>query len=236
MSMRIVLLSAIVSILFIDQGMAKRVRYGEVLCSQSRYECLLVKKGDTWRSLWPDSQARGVIQRINRMNVLRSGMTLAVPKSTPPYRLMDYAPFPRRRTAVGEKMIIMSPARLAWAAYDPEGNLIRWGPASFGKRHCPDLKRGCLTVRGNYRIFHKGSRRCVSSKFPLGRGGAPMPYCMFFYRGYAIHGSPQVPGYHASHGCVRVFNQDARWLNEVFVDLPRKGSKGTKVIVYPYHE
>jgi hypothetical protein len=85
MSMRIVLLSAIVSILFIDQEMAKKVRYGEVLCSQSRYECLLVKKGDTWRSLWPDSQARGVIQRINRMNVpLRSGMTLAIPKPALP--------------------------------------------------------------------------------------------------------------------------------------------------------
>ena len=28
------------------------------------------------------------------------------------------------------------------------------------------------------------------------------PY--YFFRGYAIHGSPSVPNYPASHGCIRV--------------------------------
>ena len=65
-------------------------------------------------------------------------------------------------------------------------------------------------------IYNKGGAGCASSKFPVGRGGAPMPYCMFFHGGYALHGSYEVPGYHASHGCIRLFVDDAAWLNEEF--------------------
>ncbi len=46
-----------------------------------------------------------------------------------------------------------------------------------------------------------------------------MPYCMHFSGGYALHGSPTVPGYNASHGCVRLFTEDAKWLNQHFVDI-----------------
>lgn len=46
-----------------------------------------------------------------------------------------------------------------------------------------------------------------------------MPYCMFFHGGYALHGSYKVPGYDDSHGCIRLFIDDARWLNEEFVKI-----------------
>jgi lipoprotein-anchoring transpeptidase ErfK/SrfK len=51
---------------------------------------------------------------------------------------------------------------------------------------------------------------------------------MFFHGGYAIHGSYQVPGYNASHGCIRVHPSDAEWLSDNFVRY------GTKVVVKPY--
>lgn len=35
---------------------------------------------------------------------------------------------------------------------------------------------------------------------------------LYFHRGFAIHGSPSVPAYPASHGCVRVSMADAAWL------------------------
>ncbi len=35
---------------------------------------------------------------------------------------------------------------------------------------------------------------------------------LYFYRGFAIHGSNSVPDHPASHGCVRVTRADARWL------------------------
>ncbi len=55
-----------------------------------------------------------------------------------------------------------------------------------------------------------------------------MPYCMFFSKYYAIHGSYDVPGYNASLGCIRVTPKDARWLNYNFIRV------GTPVIVRHY--
>ena len=72
-----------------------------------------------------------------------------------------------------------------------------------------------------------------SSKYPIGCEGkscAAMPYAMFFYNSYAIHASNDVPGRNASHGCIRVLREDAKWLNQEFVEV------GTKVIVNSYEK
>ncbi len=45
-------------------------------------------------------------------------------------------------------------------------------------------------------------------KAPLGTLHSPL----YFYKGWAVHGSASVPAYPASHGCVRVSNVDADWL------------------------
>lgn len=47
-------------------------------------------------------------------------------------------------------------------------------------------------------------------------GAMYKPY--YFRGGYAIHGSPNVPGYPASHGCVRVTNDDMDYLRE-YLDI-----------------
>lgn len=135
---------------------------------------------------------------------------------------------PSKRQATGNRVFIFNPRILQWGAYDTYGYLIKSGRASGGKNYCPDVRRRCLTPRGNFRVYRKGSSGCRSSKFPLGRGGAPMPHCMFFYKGYAIHGSPDVPNYNASHGCIRVPPVDAKWLHGNFM------MHGTTVIVTPY--
>lgn len=136
--------------------------------------------------------------------------------------------FPRRRPATGEAVFIFAPNKPAWAAYDARGRLVRTGYASGGKGYCADVKRRCRTPVGSFRISRKGTPYCKSSKYPLGKGGAPMPYCMFFYRGYAIHGSPHVPAHNASHGCIRVLPKDAAWLHKHFLHT------GTRVIVRRY--
>ncbi|MCS5712227.1 L,D-transpeptidase [Candidatus Berkiella aquae] len=107
--------------------------------------------------------------------------------------------------------------KLTWVAYDGTGELIRSGRVSGGKDYCPDIGRECKTVTGTFTIFRKGGEDCKSTIYPVGRGGAPMPYCMFFHGGYALHGSNAVPNYNASHGCVRMAPEDAQWLNEDFV-------------------
>lgn len=137
--------------------------------------------------------------------------------------------FPDKRPATGRKVVIFDPRLTAWAAYDANGHRVKTGRASGGKGYCADVGRSCRTPSGTYRVYSKKGADCVSSKFPLEtNGGAPMPYCMHFYKGFALHGSYNVPDYNASHGCVRVLPSAARWLNQNFVDV------GTTLIVKPY--
>ncbi len=123
---------------------------------------------------------------------------------------------------------VYNPKTLRWSAIDERNQVVRSGRGSGGRGYCPDIHRSCRTPTGTYHVVSKGGAGCRSSRYPVGRGGAPMPYCMFFSRYYAVHGSPDVPNYNASHGCVRVRPSDARWLNQNFMHI------GTKVIIKPY--
>lgn len=129
--------------------------------------------------------------------------------------------------AFAERVFVFSPQKLMWYAYD-NGELVKSGRASGGASYCPDIHRGCRTPSGTYRVIQKGGAGCKSTRYPLPNGGAPMQYCMFFTDLYAIHGSNNVPNYNASHGCVRVHPQDARWLSQNFIQI------GTRVIVQSY--
>lgn len=212
-------------------------RFGETLCDKPEYSCIKVKPHDTWETLFPDPQQRDIVKRVNRMNVsIYSGMTLAIPKNINNITIYDVAPFPRYVAPTGEKVIYVNQKELAWGAYNDEGELVWWGPISTGNGNCPNIDGKCVTPPGSFRIINKQDINCISTVFPIRangiNGGAIMPYCMHYYRGYALHGSNVVPGYRASHGCVRMFIEDARWLNEEFITLPDDaGFKGTRVIV-----
>ena len=211
-------------------------RFGESLCQNSDYVCLQIKSGENWTSLFPNPEERDIIKRINRMNIhLKPGMTIAVPKNIDRLTIYDVSPFPRYVEPSEEKTIYISQTKLAWGAYDQHGELIWWGPISSGMEHCAGVIGGCNTPTGEFRLIRKQDIDCISTAFPRRRdgdhGGAQMPYCMHFFRGYALHGSSDVPGYRASHGCVRLFTEDARWLNEEFVDTPGDGMPGTRVII-----
>lgn len=123
---------------------------------------------------------------------------------------------------------IFNPNTLTWKAINEQGQVVRTGKGSGGKKYCPDIRRGCKTPSGVFRVWSKGGPECRSSRYPVGRGGAPMPYCMFFSKNYAIHGSDDVPNHNASHGCVRLLPGDARWLSHNFMKI------GTKVVIKPY--
>lgn len=226
------------ALFFIPPGTeAKKSLFSASLCGDARLSCVAIKKGDTWQSLWPDANERDAIQRINRMNIrLRPDMLIAVPSSDQKIKLDHYAPFPSRREDISEKTLFFDPTQLAWGAYDENGVLVRWGPASGGGDWCADISSVCHTLEGEFHILYRGGAKCRSGKYPLPRGGAKMPYCVFFASGYAFHGSPEVPGYNASHGCVRLFDEDARWINQEFAELPspQTGTLGTKVVILPY--
>ena len=125
-------------------------------------------------------------------------------------------------------VFLFSPRHLQWAAYDENGNLVGHGRANGGADFCPDLGEPCHSPGGTYAVQDKGSFGCVSKKFPIGKGGAWMPYCMHFGGGYAIHGSPVISERNASHGCIRVTTDAAKWLSYEFIKV------GTKVVVLSY--
>ncbi|MDQ3979060.1 MAG: L,D-transpeptidase family protein [Actinomycetota bacterium] len=80
------------------------------------------------------------------------------------------------------------------------GSLARILPVSTGNGEYYCVEGECdtaITPTGTFRIGRKARGLEVSR---LGELYDPM----YFYGGIAIHGSPSVPGYPASHGCVRV--------------------------------
>lgn len=208
--------------------------YATKLCSHPNYECVKVKGGKSWAAMFPDERQRDVVQRVNRTyNYLWGGKTLAIPKNIENITLFDVSPFPLAIKPEGEKQVIIDQEKLAWAAYDAEGKLVKWGPISSGKDYCPDIGQRCRTQTGVFRIFGKQNKRCRSRAF-----NANMPWCMFFYKGFALHGSHDIPGKRASHGCIRMFKHDAKWLNQEFVNVSNEYNeyKGTKVVVQALHD
>jgi len=237
--MKLKALAAFLTCLLARSAVAETLRFGQILCPDKRYDCIEVQKGDTWESLWEDDYERVLVKKVNRMNVrLREGMTLAVPKRLSKATVESLSPFPKKIEANGGKKIVVDLSILAWAAYGPDGRFVNWGPASGGKKWCPDVHGRCRTPDGEFSVGSKGGPKCRSHKFPVPKGGAPMPYCMFFRGGYALHGSHEVPGYNASHGCVRMFPEDAEWLNWFFVEIPAKDNDDsvTQVLILPYSD
>jgi len=127
-----------------------------------------------------------------------------------------------------EQTIVVDPNVHAWGAYDNEGNLVKAGQATAGNDWCPDTNRTCKTSAGRFRIQSLGAADCKSSMYPLPKGGAPMPYCMFFNGHQGLHGSNEVVEANVSHGCVRLHEADAEWIRYDFARI------GTRVIVVPY--
>ncbi|OGT25623.1 MAG: endopeptidase IV [Gammaproteobacteria bacterium RIFCSPLOWO2_02_FULL_42_14] len=218
--------SAIALAFLADTAQASTRYYGSYLCGYSGFECVKVKRGDTWEKLFPNERNREIVMRLNRTNMpVKYRSWIVVPTNLRSISHMELSPFPLEHNTNGKKLVIVNLTKQAFGAYDQNGKLVRWGPVSGGKGYCPDVGRACNTATGTFKIYRKQGESCVSSKFPIEtNGGAPMPYCMHFSGGFALHGST-LPGYNASHGCVRLFFEDAKWMNHEFTDI------GTPVIV-----
>jgi peptidoglycan hydrolase-like protein with peptidoglycan-binding domain len=99
-----------------------------------------------------------------------------------------------------------------------EGNaLAKILPVSTGsgERFCVDGRcERAITPGGSFRIYRRAKGWETS---PLGR----LYNSQYFNAGIAIHGSPSVPPYPASHGCVRIPMSAAEWFpDHVFYGTP----------------
>ena len=86
-------------------------------------------------------------------------------------------------------------------------------------------RRGYITPPGTYRP-EMLARRWFSRKYY----NSPMPHSIFFYGGFAIHGSYEIShlGRPASHGCVRLDPGNAAIL---FGLVQREGLAATTIVI-----
>jgi hypothetical protein len=93
----------------------------------------------------------------------------------------------------------------------------RW-PVSTGRR-------GHETPAGKFRPIRL-ERHWYSHEYGL----TPMPWAVFFHRGYAVHGTMEAYnlGHAASHGCVRLRPDNASTL---FSLVRRQGTGNTRIVV-----
>jgi L,D-transpeptidase catalytic domain len=161
---------------------------------------------------------------LSSCSSMGSSMSAGDPPGDPPH----HSYMPSHMATGGQKVIVVDPRIHAFGAYGPDGRLLRSGMATAGNSWCPDIHRPCRTRVGSFRIYSLGSFGCKSKIYPRPRGGAPMPYCMYFNGSQGLHGSYEVVNGNISHGCVRLHVSDAEWIRFNFANI------GTKVIVRPY--
>lgn len=210
-----------------QEAAASKLNYARTLCNNPNYFCRPVTHQDHWYTLFPNYLQRQIVMRLNRTNVaLMYRNWLVVPKDFNKTTYMDMSPLPKHIDTYGEKEVWINLKLFAFGAYDKQGNLLYWGPVNSGRKQCYDSSGNCSTVIGKFRVFRVEGKNCESHEFPLEtHGGDPMPYCMYFHGGSAMHYSTLSGFINRSAGCVRMFKADAQWLNKKFVKL------GTLVVV-----
>ena len=155
-----------------------------------------------YRHLFGDRDS--TVARFNRLDArfVRAGRRLRVPELP---EGADYVPLPARYSdADGEALFILIVLDRQFLGAYEHGVLVASYPVSSGRD-------GHATPTGRFRVTRKDADH-HSSVYPEPDGGWPMPWALRFYRGeYWIHGGDLV-GHPASHGCVRMFPEDAERL------------------------
>ena len=168
------------------------------------------------------------VLKLNRIDLrhARRGDTLMVADSL--RDLLALSPFPSTLNAVrGVPTLLLVSRRVqAFAAYE-QGRLVRWGPTSTGKRSTPTP---AALYYANWRMK---SRRSTDNPAWL------LEWYVNFenFRGISFH-KYGLPGYPGSHACVRLLEEDARWIYDwttlwiLSRDRSKALAQGTPVIVF----
>jgi lipoprotein-anchoring transpeptidase ErfK/SrfK len=148
---------------------------------------------------------RAILEKLNRADDMHLGRldALVIPAVWHDDELL-YSPFALSYPAASHlpKWLVVDQPAQAFAAYE-RGRLVRWGPVSSGRLAHP-------TPSG---IFHLNWRS-------RGRHSTVNPawYMEWYFnfhntRGLALH-KYALPGYPASHACIRLLERDAIWIYE----------------------
>ena len=149
-----------------------------------------------------DSSQMKIILAVNRVDANRWTRldTLIVP-DTFLTDFMAYSPFPKTVSTIKDvrKMILYSQSIQSFGAYE-NGELVRWGPISTGKKTTPTPSK----------LYHTNwkSKKTVSTVDD--EWVMEWYFNMENFEGVSMH-QYEMPGYPASHACVRLYKEDAMW-------------------------
>ncbi len=157
---------------------------------------------DSFQNKYNQEEKR-IIFALNRIDPDRLGVgsKLVIP-DTLVIDLIKYSPFPENIEILNSipKTLLIAQRIQGFALYE-NGKLIRWGPVSSGKESTP-------TPNGLHYANYK-----TKLKISTVDAAWKMPYYFNFmnFYGVGIH-EYSLPGYPASHACVRLYQEDARFI------------------------
>lgn len=205
---------------------AKTIRYTAFIFPKNKYERDSVMQLFNQRFSQDEQYTILALNRLDFKNRWRAD-TLVIPESLDE-NFLTYAPFPKVVETLKpiHKIALFSYAIHAYALYE-YGNLVKWGPSSMGKKTTP-THRGLMFTNWKKKM-------AISTSNPNWK--LPWNFNVHNTKGIAWH-QYDLPGFHASHSCMRLLEEDARWMYS-WADqwvLDEKGqnikAKGTPVIVF----
>ncbi len=174
-------------------------------------------------------EQKEIIAALNRLTPsrIRTGKTIILP-DTVYSDIMPYSPFPNHLDQCDSiyKLIIINKRIQAFGAYE-RGQLVRWGPTSTGRKKA-------ITPSG---LFHTNYKAKLKISTVNGSWKMPWYFNISNRGGIGMH-QYDLPGYPASHSCVRLFKKDAFWIfnwadtwilnaDETIIE-----KKGTPVVIF----
>ena len=195
-----------------------------------RFRAVRVEGMTTVRELQKTHGREGfeAILHLNRIDLehLRQGAILVVPEG--PVAMAAISPFPSSipDLTAAPRTLLVSRRVQAFAAYE-QGQLVRWGAISSGRAETP-TPAGLFATNWRARL-----RRSTDNPAWL------LPWYFNFINssGVSFH-QFDLPGYPASHACVRLLEADAMWIYNwaeswVLADQGRRIEVyGTPVLVF----
>ncbi len=202
----------------------RKINYKSFIFPKAKKDSAMEKFLETY-----SEDERYIILALNRLdnkNRWRAD-TLIVPENIET-DFLKYSPFPKRLDSLQKvkKIAFFSYDVHAYGLYE-EGNLIKWGPSSMGKKATP-TKTGLKFTNWKKEVAISTS----NSEWKL-----RWNFNVHNTLGIGWH-QYDLPGFHASHSCLRLLEEDAKWMYN-WADqwvLVNQGqtvkAKGTPVIIF----
>jgi hypothetical protein len=174
---------------------------------------------DSFHAMYDTAQTK-IIEALNRLSPgrIRVGCKLIIPDPLSA-DIMAYSPYPTSISSLDSipKIILINQRIQAFALYE-NGKLIRWGPTSTGRKNKP-TPAGLLYTNYKARL-----------KISTIDGDWKMPWYFNIQNrsGIGMH-QFVMPGYPASHSCIRLLEGDAIFIFH-WADQWKLSENGTQIL------